>query len=316
MQIKSVSPAITLFAVPLALALAPTLSAVVKPSQAAAAPVSTTELNQARTWGYQLQNIRPDRIVNTDLDVVVIDYSSDGTAEGIFSRATIDNLKHKPDGSRRIVLAYLSVGEAEDYRFYWDAAWSDVPPDWLMPENPEWPGNFPVRYWDSDWQNLIFATPGSYIDHIIGAGFDGVYLDRVDAFDLPDRNLTLDERKRWMVKLVTALAQHARAFDPDFLIIPQNGEELLTDPVYVATINGLGKEDLFFGVDGDGIRNHASDIRASLNLISNLTRAGKPVFLVEYLTRRDDIIMTRIDADKLGMPLFIGSRPLDQIQSR
>ena len=34
-------------------------------------------------------------------------------------------MQRKPDGSRRLVFGYLSVGEAEDYRWYWPRAWTD-----------------------------------------------------------------------------------------------------------------------------------------------------------------------------------------------
>ncbi|TAN37800.1 MAG: hypothetical protein EPN23_04615 [Verrucomicrobia bacterium] len=43
--------------------------------------------------------------------------------------------------------AYLSIGEAGDYRGYWEKEWSAQPPTWLGAENPDWKGNFKVRYW-------------------------------------------------------------------------------------------------------------------------------------------------------------------------
>jgi len=40
-----------------------------------------------------------------------------------------------------------------------------------------------VKYWDKEWQQIIYGTPGAYLDRILKAGFDGVYLDLVDAFE-------------------------------------------------------------------------------------------------------------------------------------
>lgn len=30
-------------------------------------------------------------------------------------------------------------------------------------ENPEWRGNYKVRYWDNDWQNIIYGKDNSYL---------------------------------------------------------------------------------------------------------------------------------------------------------
>ncbi len=77
----------------------------------------------------------------------------------------------------------MSIGEAEDYRYYWQTSWSTTKPAWLDAENPEWKGNYKVKYWYSDWQKLIYGNDSSYTKKILNAGFDGVYLDIIDAFE-------------------------------------------------------------------------------------------------------------------------------------
>ena len=62
------------------------------------------------------QNADLAAIGRTKFDLVVIDYSSDGTAAGRFSAAQIAGLQN---GGAKRVLADLTIGEAEDYRFYW-----------------------------------------------------------------------------------------------------------------------------------------------------------------------------------------------------
>ncbi|MFQ5795846.1 MAG: endo alpha-1,4 polygalactosaminidase [Candidatus Bipolaricaulia bacterium] len=93
------------------------------------------------------------------------------------------SLKTKANGGSRLVIAYMSIGEAEDYRYYWQAEWKPNPPSWLAEENPDWPGNYKVRYWDRNWQNVIYESNDSYLKKILDAGFDGVYLDIIDAFE-------------------------------------------------------------------------------------------------------------------------------------
>ena len=75
------------------------------------------------------------------------------------------------------MLAYMNIGEAEDYRFYWQDGWRPGNPTWLDAENPDWPGNYEVYHWDPGWQAIISA----YTDRLLSAGFDGAYLDIIDA---------------------------------------------------------------------------------------------------------------------------------------
>ena len=77
----------------------------------------------------------------------------------------------------------MSIGEAEDYRFYWDDSWSTGDPVWLDRENPNWAGNFKVRYWEDEWQEIVLSGANSYLGGILSAGFDGVYLDIIDGFE-------------------------------------------------------------------------------------------------------------------------------------
>ena len=98
--------------------------------------------------------------------------------------ADVAALQSKPAGdARRLAVAYMSIGEAESYRYYWKSSWNTNPPAWLAAENPAWPGNYKVKYWDPAWQAIIFGSPDAYLDRILDAGFDGAYLDIIDAFE-------------------------------------------------------------------------------------------------------------------------------------
>lgn len=119
-------------------------------------------------------------IQNTNYDMVVIDLFYHGKA---LTPNNVKSLKVKANGGTRLVIAYMSIGEAEDYRYYWKEEWETNPPSWLLEENPDWPGNYRVKYWDENWQSIIYGNDDSYLKKIIDAGFDGVYLDVVDAFE-------------------------------------------------------------------------------------------------------------------------------------
>lgn len=120
-------------------------------------------------------------IQNTNYDLVIIDlFFNDGT---MLTSADITSLKIKKDGGARLVIAYMSIGESEDYRYYWKPQWKTNPPPWLAAQNPNWPGNYKVRYWYKEWQDIIYGNDESYTKKILDAGFDGVYLDIIDAFE-------------------------------------------------------------------------------------------------------------------------------------
>jgi cysteinyl-tRNA synthetase len=120
-------------------------------------------------------------VTSTNYDLLIMDlFYNDGTE---FTASEINQLKNKKNGGRRLVIAYMSVGEAEDYRYYWESNWNNNKPDWLDNENPDWKGNFKVKYWNKEWQNLIYGNDNSYLKKILDAGFNGVYLDIIDAFE-------------------------------------------------------------------------------------------------------------------------------------
>jgi cysteinyl-tRNA synthetase len=144
-------------------------------------------LKQVRNFLYL---INPERYKNvnqmvkelsdTDFDMLVLDPYCH--SHSLLSKKDLQQLKKKKNGGKRIVLAYLSIGEGEDYRYYWQKSWNKQKPKWLGKENPDWPGNFKVEYWHDEWKEIIFRGKNSYLTKIMNAGFDGIYMDRVDAW--------------------------------------------------------------------------------------------------------------------------------------
>lgn len=120
-------------------------------------------------------------VTNTNYDLLIMDmFFKDGTQ---FTILEIEQLKNKANGGKRLVISYMSIGEAENYRYYWQNSWNVNKPNWMNAENPNWAGNYKVQYWNSEWQNIIFGNDSSYLKKILEAGFDGVYLDIIDAFE-------------------------------------------------------------------------------------------------------------------------------------
>jgi len=120
-------------------------------------------------------------ITSTNYDLLIMDLFSNDDSE--FTAAEINQLKNKANGGKRLVISYMSIGEAEDYRYYWQASWNSNWPSWIEAENPDWEGNYKVKYWESEWQDIIYGNDDSYLKNIIDADFDGVYLDIIDGFE-------------------------------------------------------------------------------------------------------------------------------------
>jgi len=147
-----------------------------------------TQLYQAKNFLYLINSSLfaskeefIDSLSKTDYDVLLLDlFFQDGTS---FTSDEINSLKTKANGGSRLLICYLSIGEAEDYRYYWKQTWKSTPPEWLGDENPYWPGNYEVKYWYPDWQKIIFGNNESYAKLVIDASFDGLYLDLVDAYE-------------------------------------------------------------------------------------------------------------------------------------
>jgi len=273
-------------------------------------------LAAAKSWGYQLQNVDPDEIAAAPYDMLVIDYSRDGSDAEALTPAEVEKLKTKPDGERRVVLSYLSIGEAETYRYYWKRYWGWLfgwlAPSWRGKQNAEWRGNYGIRYWEDGWQKIIFRGDNSYLDRIIKAGFDGVYLDKIDEYvDMTKEN---PNARVDMIAFVKALAEHARARKPGFLVVPQNGEGLLTDPAYRAVIDGIGKEDLLFGEDKEQKPNDPASIRENVARLKLLTADRKPVFVVEYLDDPKEIERARKRLEGYGFVPYFADRALDNMR--
>lgn len=270
---------------------------------------------------YQLQGVDLIAIGNTKFDLVIIDYSRDGSEDGMFTAEQINTLKNSPGGGK-VVMAYMSIGEAEDYRWYWKESWDadkdgkpdPVAPSWLGPANPKWPGNYKVKYWEAAWQSIIYGSPSSYLDKIIESGFDGVYLDIIDAYEYwgPGGESGLDRAtaEQEMVDLVKAIANYARVTrgKTNFRIFPQNGEGLSSHSDYVEVVDGIGREDTWYDDNRPQPVSHTSEVIADLDVFR---RANKLVLVIDYVTQRDLISDFYSKAIEKGYVPYATTRDLD-----
>lgn len=314
-----------------------------------------TLLGNVKSWGYQLQRVDISQAAGSAHDLIVVDEAVASSRSGAAGASDVARLKRKPDGERRLVLSYLSIGEAEDYRRYWRSGWvgpattaavvkgplTDIAalnapsaqaqlrlastrpekpmlqptssaPAWLGAENPEWRGNFSVRFWHAEWKALVLGSKEAALDRIIAAGFDGVYLDRADVYNLWRRERPT--AKTDMAAFVAEIAAHARLHKPGFLVVMQNAEELLSTKSLREALDGVAKEDLLFGIAGEGRENTAADIEASLGYLRMAKSEGLPVLVVEYLGDEASMARARTRIEGEGFVPYFGPRMLNSLQ--
>lgn len=253
---------------------------------------------QSFAYVLQADRLAPTReaavqmLAGCDRDLIVLDAAFD--SEGNWTPTEIETIRSGKNGRR--VVAYVSIGEAEDYRSYWQKSWDadkDGQPDAAAPkflhtENPDWKGNYRVRYWQPEWQALMLPA----VDKVVAQGFDGIYLDIVDAFEFYEYDEKtkdwLDDRenpetgqsyRRDMIAWVSAIAKRARDQQPGFLVIPQNASQLLADENYRELISAIGVEDLF--VEGKKLKTEKQS-RYVLSFLEKLKPTGKPVLVIDY----------------------------------
>jgi cysteinyl-tRNA synthetase len=277
-------------------------------SGAVAAP-TTMPLAAVRTFMYQLQNLEDpralDALAQSPYDMLVVEPTATTSDNAGFDMKAMVNRLHAGRPGR-IVLGYLDAAQAETFRTYWEKTWiaptrtAHGSPAFLISPDPDgWSGDFPVAYWDRNWQDIIAAGPDSQVKRLMRAGFDGLYLDWIDAWDFDP--VVAEAKKqhvdpaRAMVDFLSLIRTTARALNPDALVVQQNAYTLLdADPRLLNAIDALGVEDTWFsgkadakwGSKGAGdVANKEKDAdstAARLKQYEKFLAAGKPVFTIDY----------------------------------
>jgi len=275
---------------------------------------TSTVLNQVviDTWMYQIQNLYDwsniSKLDQTDYDMFVLE-PGDNLKEDLYqTKEMVDELQLKPNGDRRILLAYIDIGEAEDYRSYWHDDWQAPTetqqgfPSFLVTVDPDgWTGNYPVAFWDTAWQN-IWLEPEGIIEKLVNFGFDGVYLDWVEAYD-DDKVRALAESQNLsgeaeMMEFIKKIREKGKSINPNFLIIAQNAQFLLdfNSSLYISIIDGIATEDTWFFGEGDadwnsplagdlsGGERHANEYSTKNRIKQNkkYLSLNRPVFTIDY----------------------------------
>jgi cysteinyl-tRNA synthetase len=225
----------------------------------------------------QLQGASYQSLSSTNFKLGIVDPDSSSlTTSQIASLET----------SGKTLMAYLSIGEAENFRSYWQSSWNSNPPSFLMGQDPNWSGDYYVKYWDPAWQQTMI----NQAVNLAKSGYNGVMLDMVDAYTVSSVAAAdggIANARADMMKFVTAISAATKAVNPNFKIIQNNALDLLTvnpdDPAsatntaYMSHIDGVVAEETFFS-------NNAPASWSSWNVqyLEHVVAAGKTVLAIDY----------------------------------
>ena len=71
-----------------------------------------SRINAVKTWGYQLASLTIAEAKVSPYDLLVVDATTGLESGKPFTKAEVEQLKRGPNGQRRLVISYLSIGES------------------------------------------------------------------------------------------------------------------------------------------------------------------------------------------------------------
>ncbi|KAF0196417.1 MAG: hypothetical protein FD166_2372 [Bacteroidetes bacterium] len=262
-------------------------------------------LDKVDFWAYQIDALdlpeSIDTLCSSHYDLLVIDQQrSLKGSEGHATSTDVARIRSSLNsrGENKIVVCYIDVGQAEGYRYYWQAGWETGNPEWLLDPDPDgWNNSFGVKFWSPEWKTIM----KHYIGRIIDDGYDGIYLDWLMIYEfLPVVEQAQKEGldvKQELTKFIRELTEYARGRKPGFLFIAQNAPELGSDADYIRLFDAIAQEDIWYDGSGDPDNggeegDFSVDPQDSEKLVDDLAlwqNTGKPVFNVEYAVKPENV---------------------------
>lgn|GEM_PF-2772554 len=300
-------------------------------------------IKYVRLFMYQLQGLEEagavEALAKTHYDMLVVEpvYTVKGSEDfDVYQMVRAFKSSEAKNLNRKLVVAYIDIGEAEDYRTYWEDSWiapksqkcKAGSPSFLLRMDPDgWSGNYVVKYWDQRWVKIMVGA----IEDIARKGFDGAYLDWVEAYDdecvINAAKVDNINPAVAMVNFVALLKAKARAINPNFVIISQNAPYLAEErPEYLKVIDAISMEGIFFLGEADSdwddpsccdIPNEYEDDFSTDALISVAKglyiQNGIPVFSVDYAIKPENVAYVYKRAREVGLIPLVTRTSLSKI---
>ncbi len=309
-------------------------------------PTAQEGIQDVEFWAYQIQGLEEDgaveALIESKYDLLVLEPTRSDRDATDFDTAGMVRRLHDSSGANldsKLVIAYVDIGQAEDWRWYWNGSWvaptesERGTPEFLVSIDPDgWEGNYPVAFWYDEWKEIILYGNNSSIQQVLDDGFDGIYMDWIEAYDYgPVVDVATEEginAQQEMIDFIGEIRQYCRARNAEFLIIAQNALSIYEGhEEYFDRIDAVAQEHILF----DGIADTpwgeqgSGDIRIPSNesdgystewyterLDLYLSR-GKTVFVVDYATSSENVAESYVYAKAHGYVGFVTQIALSRL---
>ncbi|MCE4602010.1 MAG: endo alpha-1,4 polygalactosaminidase [Desulfurococcales archaeon] len=180
-----------------------------------------------------------------------------------------------------LLLAYLNVGYAEEWRSYWSnisgAPWVHGP--------TEYDGEYYIEYWRPEWHEIMKQMTTQYLD----MGFEGIYLDNIDAAEIigetsPSWASGVDTQRE-MISLVCNISNHVKSLNPGYKVYINIGGvyDMLYNQTLLDCIDGVLREELWTAWTGanETIPQDPDETRGALAALEYAHNAGKEILVAD-----------------------------------
>jgi len=229
-----------------------------------------------------------------------------------YDLAILDPDSHPPlekINNKVITIAYVSLGEAEDYRAYWQEIKEKA---WVIGKNPNWKGNYYVDVRDKEWQGIIMDR---IIPEIIKKGFKGIMLDTLDMAQFLEESFPqrYPGANKSMVGFVKAIHEKY----PQLILISNNGFSILNE--IVPYLGGMLAEGITMMPDFEkgGYKDVPEEDRQyKVSILKSIKHGYKiPVFAVDYTWQDDKAGIKKCieQSRRLGFKPYVAEKELNRV---
>jgi uncharacterized protein (TIGR01370 family) len=260
-------------------------------------------------------SIQGDRLRDVENWFILLDYDQGEelplTVINTVGMAVLDADSHPPLEMflpKTVLIAYVSFGEAEDYREYWQ----DIKErEWILEENPDWEGNFPVDVRNPEWKEIVVSQVRSAIEK----GFDGIMMDTLDTAEML-KSMDMD-KYAGVQKAMRELVIEVRNNFPDMIMISNNGLSILHG--IVGSLDALIVEDVNMMIDFEngGYKRTSKEERSHKVTLINMALSKRPipVFNIDYTYALNikNVNWCKEESKKLGYRPYVAESRLDRV---
>ena len=238
----------------------------------------------------------PDPNTASKFQILIVD--PDETPESLLSQ-------YKEMG--RTVLAYINVGYAEDWRHYWNNTLLQK----IIHNETEYEGEYYVEYWNSLW----LQTVTNYVETYLNNGYDGIYLDNIDAYIvLNESNYTWIQGinlREAMIQLIAKLSTIAKNLTGNQALVYVNIggalEDLKGGTILADYIDGYLREEVIFYSQAKCVNKRVppSDWWNQESYLIQGVKAGLDVNVVEFVQDYSEAIYSMLVHVRWGIHVIL-----------